>query len=89
MADVISVFISYSHSDIDFVDRLEADLRARGFVTWVDRRRLEGTVEWQPQIDKAIDAFPMMIVVLSQGALESANTYATSTSAGTSWVSAS
>jgi hypothetical protein len=29
-----------------FVDRLEADLQARNFRTWVDRRRLEGGEEW-------------------------------------------
>ena len=71
MADAVSVFISYFHEDMEFVDRLDADLQARGFVTWVDRRRLEGTAEWPPQIDSAIDSFPMMIVVLSQGALDS------------------
>ena len=32
-----TVFISYSRKDSDFVDRLEADLKARGFATWVDR----------------------------------------------------
>ena len=54
MAVEVSTFISYSRTDTDFVDRLEADLRARGFKTWVDRRRLEVGREWKQQIDRAI-----------------------------------
>ncbi len=71
MAEAVSTFISYSRTDTDFVDRLEADLRARGFKTWVDRRKLEGTREWQPQIDHAIAEYPLMIVVLSPDAIAS------------------
>jgi hypothetical protein len=71
MAETVSTFISYSRNDTDFVDRLEADLRARGFKTWVDRRKLEGTREWQPQIDHAINEYPIMIVVLSPDAIAS------------------
>ena len=33
MADPTRIFISYSRADSDFVDRLDADLRARGFDT--------------------------------------------------------
>jgi len=88
MPEAVSTFISYSRTDTDFVDRLEADLRARGFKTWVDRRKLEGTREWQPQIDHAITEYPMMIVVLSPDAIASPYC-ATSTSTRISWASAS
>ena len=71
MAGEVSAFISYSHDDMQFVDRLEADLRARAFETWVDRRRLEGTYEWQPQIDRAIEQHGMVIVVVSPSSLTS------------------
>lgn len=71
MAEAVSTFISYSRTDSDFVDRLEADLWARGFNTWVDRRKLEGTSQWQPQIDHAIAGYPLMIVVLSPDAIAS------------------
>lgn len=37
----------------------------------VDRRKLEGTREWQPQIDHAIGEYPLMIVVLSPDAIAS------------------
>ena len=42
MAQEITAFFSYSRTDSEFVDRLDADLRARGFKTWIDRRKLEG-----------------------------------------------
>src|SRR5579863_5810609 len=66
-----SVFISYSREDSAFVDRLEADLRARGFLTWVDRRRLEGGQDWQAEIDRAIDRHTVMVLVLSPNSINS------------------
>ncbi len=66
-----SVFISYSREDSAFVDRLEADLRARGFRTWVDRRRLEGGQDWQAEIDRAIDQHDVMVLVLTPDSTES------------------
>jgi hypothetical protein len=30
----LAIFISYSCVDTEFVDRLDADLRARGYDTW-------------------------------------------------------
>jgi hypothetical protein len=59
------IFISYSRVDSDFVDRLEADLRSRGFDTWVDRRRLEGGQDWASEIEHAIDRSDLMLVALS------------------------
>jgi len=64
-------FISYSRQDSDFVDRLEADLRARGFETWVDRRRLEGAQNFEQEIYRAIDWGSLMLVVLSPAAAAS------------------
>ncbi|MGH2514389.1 MAG: TIR domain-containing protein, partial [Ktedonobacterales bacterium] len=64
-------FISYSRTDSAFVDRLEADLRARGFETWVDRRRLEGAHDWEQEIFRGVDWCSLMIVVLSPDAARS------------------
>jgi hypothetical protein len=67
----ISVFISYSRMDNAFVDRLEADLRARNFRTWVDRRKLEGGQIWLDELQKAIDQCQVLLVVLSPEAVVS------------------
>lgn len=67
----ISVFISYSRTDSDFVDRLEADLRARNFPTWVDRHKLEGGQIWIEELEKAIQRCHVLLVVLSPEAVVS------------------
>ena len=67
----LSIFISYSRTDSDFVDRLEADLKARNFYTWVDRLKLEGGQDCRSEIQKAIDHCQIMLVVLSPEAMAS------------------
>lgn len=67
----ISIFISYSRTDSTFVDRLEADLQARNFRTWVDRRKLEGGQVWLDELEKAIERSHIMLVVLSPEAVKS------------------
>jgi hypothetical protein len=67
----VSVFISYSREDSSFVDRLEADLQARTFRTWVDRRRLEGGQDWLDKIQQAIEQCDVLLVVLSPPAVAS------------------
>lgn len=67
----VSVFISYSREDSSFVDRLEADLQARTFHTWVDRRRLEGGQDWLDKIQDAIEQCDVLLVVLSPPAVAS------------------
>lgn len=66
-------FISYSREDDKFVDRLEADLRARGFNVWVDRRRLEGSQDWEQEITRAVERYALFIAVLSKPAVQSPN----------------
>jgi hypothetical protein len=55
MTEQLSIFISYSRKDSAFVDRLEADLRALNFKTWVDRRKLEGGDEWMTELQNAVE----------------------------------
>lgn len=67
----ISTFISYSRVDSAFVDRLEADLRAYGFDTWVDRQHLEGGDDWARVIEKQIEQRETQVVALSPDAITS------------------
>src|SRR6266516_5455733 len=67
----LSVFISYSRTDTDFVNRLDADLKTHGFRTWVDRGRLEGGDEWLDIIQQAIEDCDVLLVVLSPDAINS------------------
>lgn len=67
----LTIFISYSRADSEFVDRLDADLRARGYRTWVDRRRLEGGVDWEREINAAVAACDLFLISLSPPAVAS------------------
>jgi hypothetical protein len=67
----VDVVISYSRTDSDFVDRLEADLNAHQVTTWVDRRQLEGGQVWEADIRSAIDHCRTLLVVISPDALAS------------------
>ncbi|MBV8833567.1 MAG: toll/interleukin-1 receptor domain-containing protein, partial [Acidobacteriaceae bacterium] len=42
----IGVFISYSRTDMAFVDRLEAALTARGFQPLIDREDIYAFEDW-------------------------------------------
>src|SRR5712691_13255152 len=67
----VSIFISYSRTDSEFVDRLEADLQARNFRTWVDRHKLEGGQIWLDEIEKSIEQCQVLLVVLSPASVTS------------------
>lgn len=69
--DPVSVFISYSRTDSAFIDRLEADLRAYGFETWVDRQHLEGGADWARVIEQRILDHESFIIALSPEAVVS------------------
>jgi len=71
MAQEILAFFSYSRTDSEFVDRLDADLRARGFKTWIDRHKLEGGQDWKQEIEQGIARSEFFFVVLSPAAVES------------------
>lgn len=72
MPDVLStIFISYAHADSPFVDRLEADLRQRGFAPRVDRQGLAGGQKWRRELQEAIDRADVVLVVLSPEAVAS------------------
>ncbi len=69
----LSIFISYSHADSDFVDQLEADLRSQGFETWVDRQRLAGGQRWRRELQEAVEHAQVLLLVLSPDAVASEN----------------
>lgn len=65
------IFISYSRSDGEFVDKLQEDLGNEGFKTWVDRRQLKGGQIWDATIVDALNRCQLALVVVSPDALKS------------------
>jgi TIR domain-containing protein len=69
----MSVFISYSRADNDFVDLLQRLLVSKGYDAWLDRRDIGAGSRWDNAIEQAIKARAHMIVVLSPEAADSQN----------------
>lgn len=69
--DYYSCFISYSHEDQDFTDRLYADLQNEGVRTWVATEDMKIGDEIVPTIDQAIRLRDKLLVVLSENSIES------------------
>lgn len=67
----ITIFISYSRRDSNFVDRLEAGLKASNFHTWVDRRDVEICQSWKKVLQDAIDRCDIALIVLSPASVTS------------------
>ena len=69
-SQISPVFISYSHEDIKFVDKLESELSVRGIRFWRDVHDMTaGRVE--TQIDQAISQNRTVLLVLSQNSIKS------------------
>lgn len=60
------IFISYSRRDSQMLQKIVLFLRNQGFKVWVDNERLiPGTAIWEEEIEKAIKAASIVIVVMS------------------------
>lgn len=66
-----NVFLSYSRTDAEIVEKIAGDLRRQGIGSWIDRHNLIGGQEWQPQIEHAISDADFMVVLLSKSSLAS------------------
>jgi hypothetical protein len=62
---IAKVFISYSRKDMTFADRLEAELRARGFEPLIDREEIYAFEEWWKRIELLIARADTVVFVLS------------------------
>lgn len=69
-----TVFVSYSHDDKEFAERLIRDLQAAGHAIWIDVSRLKGGDVWIRAISEGIINSYAFVVV------------ATERSLGSSWV---
>jgi hypothetical protein len=65
------VFISYSRKDIDFVDKLEAALGARGYEVVVDREDIEKGEKWWARIKQLITQADAVVFVMSPDSVAS------------------
>src|SRR5262249_22605078 len=65
------VFISYSRSDIAFIDRLETGLKERGFAPLIDRTDIYAFEDWWKRIQDLIIRADTIVFVLSPDSVSS------------------
>src|SRR5271157_3233327 len=62
------IFISYAHRDgAQLAERLQKDLKARGFDAWLDKQRLRGGASWTKDIETALDEAEYVLALLTRG----------------------
>jgi len=64
------VFISYSHQDSEYANRLKVELEQRGFEVWIDQR-IEVGARWPQAIEEQVDRCAAFIVLLTSRARDS------------------
>ncbi len=69
----MSVFISYSRSDSEFVDLLQRLLVSKGYNVWIDRRNIEAGSRWDESVEEALRGSSHVLVVISPEAASSQN----------------
>ena len=67
---VSPLFISYSHGDTKFVDKLESYLNKRGIRFWRDVHDMKSG-RMETQIDRAIRQNPTVLLILSEHSIKS------------------
>ncbi len=65
------IFISYSRKDMDFVDRLDAALKARGFEPLIDREEIYAFEDWWKRLQALIIGADTVVFVISPDAVGS------------------
>jgi formylglycine-generating enzyme required for sulfatase activity len=60
-----TLFISYARRDVEFAQKLNADLQRHGVTTWIDELGIRGGEDWPNRIATAIEGCRAMLVILS------------------------
>jgi hypothetical protein len=67
------IFISYSHQDAAFVNRLTQDLQRQQIDVWIDQQGIQGGEAWRKAIVEGINQCDAFLIVLSPDAAASRN----------------
>jgi TIR domain len=65
-------FISYSRTDVQFVDSVARSVATLGYRPWVDRQQLAGSQQWSQELQRAIATSRALLVILTSHSLASA-----------------
>jgi formylglycine-generating enzyme required for sulfatase activity len=66
-----TLFISYARKDVEFAQKLNADLQRHGVATWIDELGIRGGEDWPNRIATAIEGCKAMLIILSPDSVAS------------------
>ena len=66
-------FISYSRANMDFTLRLARELKSSGFPIWVDQLDIPIGARWDDEVERALDACGIFMVILTPASIASEN----------------
>ncbi len=66
-------FISYSRDNKEFALKLALELKEAGFPIWLDQLDIPTGVRWDDEIEKALDACDIFMVILTPSSSTSEN----------------
>ena len=66
------IFISYSRTDVQFVDSVARSVATLGYRPWVDHQQLAGSQQWSQELQRAIAASRALLVILTAHSVASA-----------------
>lgn len=65
------IFISYSHTDRDFAQRIKTDLEDLKADLWIDRGRIRAADSWRDEIHQALRDCEIMLLIISPHSMNS------------------
>ena len=69
--DTTKVFISYSKTSIDFLALLNSHLTKANISVWIDKEKLATGKDWRNEIDDAIIASDVLVLILDKNSAKS------------------
>lgn len=69
------IFISYSHDDLEYVNRLVHDLEQAGLDVWFDQQRIAPGENWDAAIETALREARTILVVVSPASMTDGQVY--------------
>ena len=69
----MTAFISYSRVNSDFAVNIAKDLKLAGFDVWLDQLDIPTGARWDDEIEKALEASNIFLIVLSPESIQSQN----------------
>jgi WD40 repeat protein len=67
-SEPLRVFLSYARKDgVSLAQRLQSDLKERGFAAWLDTQRITSGATWTSDIERALDDAEFVLALMTAG----------------------